>query len=306
MTQKKQKMRLPRFSVDPGLIRRATPWLAIGAAAACCVALVALALVPSWKAVREQEAALVAARQEVEARQATADLMARTLQGELEKTLAANAQVTDALLSRSETTEILNRLYQEAQAGGVQVTALRTQPGPQDSETAPYQVRNLQLSATGTLPGLLGMISRVQEANPDAALIFENLQAESGTSGGTMTVSISLYTSTEDATPSAETAPESAAAEGFTGEAASGAQMLVPPAEWPDGWDWPSGTEATPATGAAPMPAGTTTHVVAAGDTLYALATQHGVTVADLQAANGLPDDHIYAGQVLRIPPPAG
>ncbi len=44
-------------------------------------------------------------------------------------------------------------------------------------------------------------------------------------------------------------------------------------------------------------------HEVAAGDTLYSLAIRYGVTLADLQAANGLADDRITIGQRLRVPP---
>jgi len=48
------------------------------------------------------------------------------------------------------------------------------------------------------------------------------------------------------------------------------------------------------------------TYIVRAGDTLYHLALTHGVTVADLEAANHLPPTgHLRVGQVLRIPMPA-
>ena len=52
-----------------------------------------------------------------------------------------------------------------------------------------------------------------------------------------------------------------------------------------------------------PPAAGEGIHEVAAGDTLYSLAIRYGVTLADLQAANGLADDRITIGQRLRIPP---
>ncbi len=55
----------------------------------------------------------------------------------------------------------------------------------------------------------------------------------------------------------------------------------------------PAGTE----TGAGPS------HVVRAGDTLTAIARQHGVTVADIVARNGIANpDLIHPGQVLEIP----
>ena len=50
------------------------------------------------------------------------------------------------------------------------------------------------------------------------------------------------------------------------------------------------------------------THVVAQGETLYAIARQHGITVQELMAFNGITGDSIYPGQRLRLrgggPPP--
>ena len=49
-------------------------------------------------------------------------------------------------------------------------------------------------------------------------------------------------------------------------------------------------------------PVGTTTHVVLPGDTLWAIASKHGVSVENIVATNELTDeDHIVSGQTLRI-----
>ena len=45
------------------------------------------------------------------------------------------------------------------------------------------------------------------------------------------------------------------------------------------------------------------THVVAQGETLYAIARQHGITVQELMAYNGITGDSIYPGQRLRVRP---
>jgi LysM repeat protein len=44
------------------------------------------------------------------------------------------------------------------------------------------------------------------------------------------------------------------------------------------------------------------THIVQAGDTLFSIAQQYGVSVAALRAANSLTGSWIYAGQTLNIP----
>ena len=61
------------------------------------------------------------------------------------------------------------------------------------------------------------------------------------------------------------------------------------------------------ATAPAPPPAsGGTTYTVQGGDTLWAIAQQFGVSVADIQAANGLSSALIFVGQVLTIPGTSG
>lgn len=55
---------------------------------------------------------------------------------------------------------------------------------------------------------------------------------------------------------------------------------------------------AAPAPSAPPASA---SHVVAPGETLYSIATRHGMTVDALMALNGLTSPHIYAGQVLKL-----
>ena len=48
--------------------------------------------------------------------------------------------------------------------------------------------------------------------------------------------------------------------------------------------------------------AGTTTHTVRSGDSLYKLSKRYGVTVADIRKANNLKGDDIKIGQKIKIP----
>lgn len=54
-------------------------------------------------------------------------------------------------------------------------------------------------------------------------------------------------------------------------------------------------------TAKAETPAKTTTHKVGSGDTLYSIAKNYGVDVADLVAANGIKGNNIRTGQVLKV-----
>ncbi len=53
-----------------------------------------------------------------------------------------------------------------------------------------------------------------------------------------------------------------------------------------------------------PTAGGSQLYVVQPGDTLFSLALRFSVTIEDIQRANGLTDDNIYAGQQLIIPTP--
>ena len=66
----------------------------------------------------------------------------------------------------------------------------------------------------------------------------------------------------------------------------------------------PVPTSPTPTTPAptTPAPSTATTHTVAAGDTLWNIASRYGTTVTALRAANGLTSDSIRLGQVLTLP----
>ncbi len=69
----------------------------------------------------------------------------------------------------------------------------------------------------------------------------------------------------------------------------------------------PASTQPPDNTTPAPPPAsGGGTYTVQAGDTLWAISQQFGVTVADLMAANGLNATLIFVGQVLVIPGSGG
>ena len=69
----------------------------------------------------------------------------------------------------------------------------------------------------------------------------------------------------------------------------------------------PVPASSTKAAAPAPAPAPAAVHVVAAGDTVSAIAHRHGVTVNAVLAANGLSmSSIIYPGQKLAIPPKGG
>jgi LysM repeat protein len=68
----------------------------------------------------------------------------------------------------------------------------------------------------------------------------------------------------------------------------------------------PGTVPATPVNASAPaaVSTGQTTYRVQAGDSLYKISRQHGVSLAALMAANGLTSYIIFVGQVLTIPAP--
>lgn len=64
--------------------------------------------------------------------------------------------------------------------------------------------------------------------------------------------------------------------------------------------------ETTPFLAPTPAPVGEPTrHIVQPGETLFGLAQRYGLSLAELQRANGLTDDILRAGQTLLIPAPS-
>jgi LysM repeat protein len=92
-----------------------------------------------------------------------------------------------------------------------------------------------------------------------------------------------------------------------------GQQLIIPvgepvaspsPAASPPVIAAPAPTDSAPASPPVSPPAGSTTYVIQIGDTLYKIAVRHGLTVAQLAAANNIANPSlIYAGQTLTIPP---
>ena len=70
-------------------------------------------------------------------------------------------------------------------------------------------------------------------------------------------------------------------------------------------WIYPGERLTIPTSGSTPGPSGST-YTVRSGDSLFLIASRFGVTVSALRSANGLSNDWIYPGEVLRIPAGGG
>jgi LysM repeat protein len=129
-----------------------------------------------------------------------------------------------------------------------------------------------------------------------AAAVIGVVAVASGATGGIGRWLGSDGPSAEPSQASVPASPRSPVAPSFQGEPPSLAPTSAPT------------QAATPAPTAAPTAVPPTaaptpqTYVVQAGDTLGAIATRFGTTVAAIQAANGLPNTVINIGQVLVIP----
>jgi LysM repeat protein len=224
-------------------------------------------------------------------------------------TRVADAQATLAgelgvFATEAQVSQVIDALYQNARASGVNVGDLQSQS--KAGSNALYQIVTIKVQAQGTSHQVLDFASRINQisANP---VVVNTLAVQGGDAASTLTLEFSLYTSPfADSVPSSSDQPATV----VPAEAQPGAQTSTPdasaatPAPSATVTATPTSTPtatavSTPTSSARP---GYFQYVVRRGDTLYSIARRYGTTVKVLMAANGMASPAIKVGQSLYIP----
>jgi len=214
-------------------------------------------------------------------------------------TLAASKSI---FLTDAQASQIIDALYQYADASNVIITDLQTQPAANQSDKNALNVMTVRLQAQGDSYQLIEFVSRIREATAKG-FVINNLGITPDKAATKLAMDVTLYTAPGVVAPTATPAvppqlvfdPPPAPTVVFT-------PTPIPPPPTPT----PIPATATPVP-PTPTPAPTSTppatiYVVRPGDTLYAIARRYGTTIEAIMAANRLLSYNIRIGQQLIIP----
>lgn len=161
------------------------------------VLLVRSSIIPRWQNKGDLASQLDLAKKDLEKAQKAQKTNPDELRKQIEAAQVKLNDVASAFLSDSQATGVSDKLYQYASESQVEIANLQTQPTPEPKEgeeKGAYGVRLLKLQANGSLPNLMGFLSRIEEAALNSFLLT-NVNIIEGQEQHTLSMDITLYTS---------------------------------------------------------------------------------------------------------------
>jgi LysM repeat protein len=160
------------------------------------VLLVRSSIIPRWQNKGDLASQLALAEKDLEKAEKAQKSNPDELRKQIETAQVKLNDVASAFLSDSQAAEVSDKLYQYASENQVEIASLQTQPTPEpgEEEKGAYDVRQLQLQATGSLPNLMGFLSRIEEAALNSFLLT-NVNITEGQGQHTLSMDITLYIS---------------------------------------------------------------------------------------------------------------
>jgi LysM repeat protein len=160
------------------------------------VLLVRSSIIPRWQNKGDLASQLALAEKDLEKAEKAQKSNPDELRKQIEAAQVKLNDVASAFLSDSQAAEVSDKLYQYASENQVEIASLQTQPTPEpkEGEKGAYNVRQLQLQANGSLPNLMGFLSRIEEAALNSFLLT-NVNITEGQGQHTLSMDITLYIS---------------------------------------------------------------------------------------------------------------
>lgn len=218
-------------------------------------------VVPDVKAMDEQVAVLMAAKQDLMAAEEERETYLEQLQIRIAKVQDELEELYGIFMSKAQAIATLDRLYLYASQVGVEINNLQNLPAPKQDGQLQYSVEGFRIVARGRLPDLMAFIGRIEESVVYRALLLTNVHLVADGAEHVLTMDVTMYISpratgepisgllssgpavVEQSTPvTAATLTGSVSSSGA--EAAPTAHpYLVRPADWPADWPWPPKVE---------------------------------------------------------------
>ncbi|MCA9953342.1 MAG: LysM peptidoglycan-binding domain-containing protein [Anaerolineales bacterium] len=235
-------------------------------------------IMPQWQQRSELIPQVAAAELQVTQAALSSDTSIETLRAQIESAPTRMVQTASSfMVADAKEAQILDNMYQYADANDVTVAGLQVQSTPSTSEDELYSLRQFRVEVSGPLPQLLSFLADVRETQLPG-FVLTNVTINQQTPTDMLVMDVYLYTSSYVDAALAPTLPPS-----------SESEAAVPAA-------------ATPTPESAPVTAENGRYEVRRGDTLLSVSLQHNVSMAALKSANGLADNTIFPGQELVIP----
>ncbi len=177
-------------------------------------------ILPHWQARNELAAKLIEVEQQLLEAQQAQQKGPDDLQAELQAAQAELEKTARRFFSESQAAEILDGLYRYADESNVEIVNLQSQSAPaeesageeqpaeeegsaegseaeqtQDQKKALYDVKTFRLEVTGSVPNLIGFLSRIKEASLKTFKISNVNIVEGEEFQHVLTMDVTLYTS---------------------------------------------------------------------------------------------------------------
>lgn len=235
-------------------------------------------ILPQW----QQRSALIpqvaAAELQVTQAAVSSNTNIDTLRAQIESAPTRLVQTASSfMVADAREAQILDNMYQYADANSVSVAGLQVQSTPSTTADELYSIRQFRVEISGPLPQLLSFLADVRETQLPG-FVLTNVSINQQTPTDILVMDVYLYTS---AYVDAALSP--------TLSAATESEATVPAA-------------ATPTPESVVVSAENGRYEVRRGDTLLSVSLQHNVSMSALKSANGLTDNTIFPGQELVIP----
>ena len=182
---------------DKNRLMAVLPKIVIFSVIAGGLLLIALSILPNWGALSEKVASLGAANSELMELTRYQEQVPQRLRKELSDAQKTLTEDLHLLLTRSEATEVLDKLYRYARLSGVEIVSLTQKEGPEIEKEAPYEIEKFGLQARGDLPRLMDLVSRTEKGVASPALLLGSVRIEKAKDSDihTLTMDLTLYVS---------------------------------------------------------------------------------------------------------------
>ncbi|MBC7236159.1 MAG: hypothetical protein H5T69_09970 [Chloroflexi bacterium] len=185
----------PKNLINPEMLQRLLPIIAIAWLGSAMVLLILLTIVPKAREVQAKTEQLRAAHQELVAVAASWQEQKEKLSAELTSLEKRLDEQQGLFISKLMAAQVLDTVYQCADLCHVTIVQMENQPGPKKGVDTLYDVETFRLEAYGGVSDLLYFVGLVHDRVDHQAFVLRNLSIAEKKDRHVLTMDLVLYTS---------------------------------------------------------------------------------------------------------------